>query len=351
MRVAIEATPLTLTSGGLARYTRELAAALAEVFTEDRYLLVSDQPFSGPVLTNLTCRPGPRRGLARRWWTWGLPLELARTGAEVFHGPDFSVPYLPVRPSVMTVHDLSPWLDAGWQSREGRVRRRTPLLLQLGLATMILTDSAVVRAQVTEFFRVPATRVVAVPLAAHLRFRPVPRPESERAYFLFAGTLEPRKNLAMLIEAWRPLRDRVNLVLAGRQRADSPRISPEPGLRLLGEVPDEDLPGLYSGALAFVYPSLYEGFGLPVLEAMQCGACVLTSRDPAIAEVAGDAALRLDARDRRAWTEALLACASGGDFVERLREKAVRRASEFSWTRTARLTRDVYVEAMQRFQR
>ncbi len=163
--------------------------------------------------------------------------------------------------------------------------------------------------------------------------------------------LEPRKNLPLLVEAWRPVRDRhgIDLVLAGRSRQDFRGLASEPGLRILGETPDEDLPALYSQALAFVYPSLYEGFGLPVLEAMQCGACVITSTDPAIGEVIGDAGPRLDPGDARAWTEAMLAAAGGGDWLAGRRERSLARASEFSWERTARSTREVYKEAQKRF--
>jgi hypothetical protein len=106
------------------------------------------------------------------------------------------------------------------------------------------------------------------------------------------GTIEPRKNLPALVEAWREVRRRhvVDLVIAGRHRADGPSIVPEPGLHLPGEVPECELPALYSGAVALVCPSHYEGFGLPVLEAMQCGTCVIASG--ALREAAGDAALR-----------------------------------------------------------
>ena len=127
-------------------------------------------------------------------------------------------------------------------------------------------------------FQLSPDRVVAVPEAAAEWFLPVEtRPQSP--YFLFVGTIEPRKNLPLLVEAWREVRKLhpVELVVAGRRRSDAPAIAEEPGLRLLGEVPDEQLPELYSGAIAFVYPSLYEGFGLPVVEAMQCGACVIAS--------------------------------------------------------------------------
>ena len=339
MRVALDATPLALTSGGLARYASELAPALAAQFPEDEYHLVSDV---GRVPANV---------LERRWWLWGVRREMDRLGADVFHGTNFAVPYLPVGPSVMTLHDLSPWMDRGWHHAADRVRRRTPLLIRLGIATMIVTDSEAVRRQAMEHFRIHPERIVAVPLAASSRFRPVSGGAPARPYFLYVGTLEPRKNLPLLVEAWRPVwrLHQIELVLAGRRREDFPGLEAEPGLRILGETPDVDLPALYSQALAFVYPSLYEGFGLPVLEAMQCGACVITSSDPSVGEVAGEAGSRLDPCDARAWTAEMMACAAGGDWLHRRREISRTRAKEFSWERTARMTRDVYIEARRRF--
>ena len=166
-------------------------------------------------------------------------------------------------------------------------------------------------------------------------------------YFLFVGTCEPRKNIARLIDAWREVRKTaaVDLVLVGRNHAPSE----ERGLRVLGEVPDSDLPALYSGALACVYPSLYEGFGLPVLEAMQCGALVITSRDPAILEVSGDAALHVDAEDTAALAEAMRAAATNSDGFDDFRQRALARAAQFSWQKTARRTREVYESATRIF--
>ena len=353
MRVALDATPLTLSSGGLARYTSELAVALASQFPDDEYYLVSDQDFELPsgAPSNLRRGAGPASRLERRWWLWGVQREMDRLGAEIYHGTNFEVPYLPARPSVMTVHDLSPWMDQGRRPASDRVRRRTPLLIGLGVGGMIVTDSEAVRRQAIERFRIHSERIVAVPLAASPRFRPVPCAPAERPFLLYVGALEPRKNIPFLVDAWRPVRDRygVDLVLAGRRRDDFPALPDEPGLRLLGEAADADLPALYSQALAFVYPSLYEGFGLPVLEAMQCGACVITSTDPAIGEVIGDAGARLDPRDGRAWSEAMLACAKGGDWLEQRRQSSLARAREFSWERAARSTREVYSEAKRRF--
>jgi glycosyltransferase involved in cell wall biosynthesis len=352
MRIVLESTALSLSSGGLARYTAELSLALARCFPADEFFLVSDQQFRMPEGSpaNLKRGGGPRNLMERRWWMWGLPRELERLRADVVHGPDFAVPYIPRRPSVLTLHDLSPWLDPSWHRGAGRVRRRTPLLLELGIATMIVTPGEGVRKQVIDRFRVRPDRVVAVPEAAAPWFRPVPRAVAagaETPYFLFVGTLEPRKNLPVLIEAWREVRRRhtVDLVLAGRRRADAPSIPNEPGLKLAGEVPDAELPQLYSGALAFVYPSQYEGFGLPVLEAMQCGACVIASH--AVQEAGGDAVLYADSAAEIA--SAMIGAIEQPDLTARYREKALARAAEFSWERTARTTYAVYQEALRRF--
>lgn len=328
----MDATPLSLSSGGLTRYTRELHGALTRMFPEDQFHLVS------PAVNE------------RRWWLLGLNRALDRLESDLFHGTNFEVPYVPKRPSVLSLHDLSPWMNPAWHHAAQRVRRRTPPLIALGTATLVLTPTEAVRRQAIARFRVPESRICAVPYAAREELRPA-RGALRNPYFLFLGTLEPRKNIAAIIEAWREVRRQtpVDLLLAGRRRADFQQPDPEPGLTLLGEVPDSELPALYSGAAAFVYPSLYEGFGLPVLEAMQCGAVVITSTDPAISEVAGDAAIRVNARDTRALFEAMLTAAAQPDRMAPLRARAIERARQFSWKRTARLTREVYEEARRRF--
>jgi glycosyltransferase involved in cell wall biosynthesis len=350
MRVALDATPLILSSGGLTRYVGELSRALAENDPGSEFVLMSDQPFSMPEPAAVNLHRGglPRNAAEQRWWLWGVPREMRRLGSELFHGTNFAVPYLPLRPSVMTVHDLSPWMNPEWHQDARRVRRRTPPVAGMGIATMIVTPTEAVRRQVIERFRTPASRVVAVPHGASETFRPV----EERAatpYFLYAGVLEPRKNLPALIDVWRAVHTRhpVDLVLAGRRRADFAELAPEPGLRILGEVSDAELARLYSGALAFVYPSYYEGFGLPVLEAMQCGACVFISKDAAVGEVAGNAGVALDGA--QAWAEAMIAAAGNPAWLEERRRKSLARAHQFSWAQTARLTAEVYEEARRRY--
>jgi glycosyltransferase involved in cell wall biosynthesis len=339
---ALDATPLTVPTGGVTRYTSELARALAAYYPEDQFWLLSDQPFMMPasVSANLHKGDGPRTAAERRWWLWGLEREMIRHGVEVFHGTDFSVPYIPWHPSVMTLHDLSPWLS---DDASPRVRRRVPILLRARIPTMIITPSEAVRRAAMSRFRLDGERVTAVPLAASSHFRRVDA-KPGRPYFLFVGTLEPRKNIGVLIDAWREVRKTqdIDLVLAGCVRDGSPAPASEPGLRVLGAVPEEDLPALYSGAIAFVYPSLYEGFGLPVLEAMQCGATVIASRDPAIMEVSDGAAVHVYANDVRALAEAMRARPVR-------REESLKRAAQFSWSRTAQKTREVYDVAVRLF--
>lgn len=349
MRVAIEAASLALTSGGLARYTSELSLALARCFPDDEFYLISDQPFQVPAGAppNLRRGGGPRTAIERRWWLWGITSEMRRLGADLIHGPDFAVPYLARRPSVLTLHDLSPWMDERWHHAAGRVRRRTPVLFELGLATMVITPGDTVRKHAIDRFRLNSDRVVAIPEAAAPWLRRVETAPPERPYFLFVGTLEPRKNVERLVDAWREVRRRhnVDLVLAGRRRDDFPPLAGEPGLRLAGEVEDSELAALYSGALAFVYASAYEGFGLPVLEAMQCGACVIASS--AVAEAGGDAAVYADSEAELA--EAMVRAASQPEWVADRRARSLARAALFSWERTARATYEVYQEARRRF--
>jgi glycosyltransferase involved in cell wall biosynthesis len=342
VKIALDAAPLTMTSGGLQRYVSELTRSLTAAFPADQFVLSGDQPFESafPKL------PAPANWLERRWWLYGAERANRSEGVALFHGTNFSVPYFSRRPAVLTLHDLSPWLNRTWHSGADRVRQRTPRML--GLATMIVTPSQAVRNQAIERFHLERSRVAATPLAAAAHFRPVVHPPA-KPYFLFVGTLEPRKNIPMLIEAWREVQrfHEIDLVIAGRRREDFPAIAPEPGLLIAGEVPEERLPELYSNAVGVIYPSQYEGFGLPVLEAMQCGAPVIISRDAALTEVSGGAALQAGTAAELA--AAMAALAGDPKFRSQLSDKSLSRARDFSWSATAALTYDVYREAIKRF--
>jgi glycosyltransferase involved in cell wall biosynthesis len=278
---------------------------------------------------------------------------MSQCGADLFHGTDFAVPYLKRRPSVLTLHDLSPWKQESWQPDAARIRRRTPLLLRLGIATVVITPSEAVRHEAIARFRLDADRVRAVPLAASSSFSPARPREWPRPYFLFVGTLEPRKNIGRLLEAWREIRKtrEIDLVLAGRVRSDFKPPQAEPGLHQLGALSEAELPAWYSGAVACLYPSLYEGFGLPVLEAMQCGALMITSHDPAILEISESCAIHVDAEDTRPLLEAMAAAVDGERNFTDLRERALARSREFTWDRTARETREIYRQTCRIFRK
>src|SRR5580700_10734118 len=200
MKIALDASPLAIPSGGVRRYTEELSRALAENFPEDEFWLLSDQRFELPAQApvNLKSGRGPRNLMERRWWLWGLQGEISRLRIDVFHGTDFAVPYLPLRPSVMTLHDLSPWLDPAWHAEADRVRNRTPMLLRLGLATMVITPSEAIRRAAIDRFHLQRDRVMAVPHAASSCFRPTPPSQHDPPYLLYVGTLEPRKNIGLI---------------------------------------------------------------------------------------------------------------------------------------------------------
>lgn len=273
-----------------------------------------------------------------RWWSAGLPRLLVRDGYTLFHGTDFAVPYLPRVAAVMTLHDLSPWRPEWREETSARVRRRTPWLLRLGLATMVITPSEAVRREAIARFKLDAARVRAVPHGVDARFRPQPA-SAHPPYLLTVGTEGKRKNLAVAIEAARAAGS--GLYVIGRGNWPPSTL----GVRYLGPVADDELPQLYAGATAFLFPSHYEGFGLPMLEAMACGTPVIASTDPALREVAGGAALHCDAKDPSAWIDAIRYAQANR---EELSVKARSKAAEFTWTHTARLTHEVYEEALCR---
>jgi glycosyltransferase involved in cell wall biosynthesis len=290
-----------------------------------------------------------------------LPYTLARARASLLHVNYVLPPVCPC-PGVTTVHDLSYALfpDDAPPRDKLVLGRLLPMSVRKAKAVIVVSQNT--RKDIVQRFRVPDERINVIYEAAppHIR-RVTTVDELERVrarygikgdFVLAVGNLQPRKNLSRLVEAFAVVRrSRVpaQLAIVGQARwreSEAMRLVQERGLTkdviFTGYVPDADLPGLYSGAAAFAYPSLYEGFGLPVLEAMTCGAPVITSNTSSLPEVAGDAALQVDPTSVRALAEAMQAILTQGDLATRLSQRGLRRAAMFSWERAAQQTLEVY---------
>jgi len=264
---------------------------------------------------------------------------------------------------VVTIHDISFALHPELFTPAERLVFSRLIPASARRAGAVITDSEHSRRDIIGRWGLSPSKVVVIPLAPASSFRPMDRDgaaERLRARFglperfiLNAGRLQPRKNLGRLVRAYGRARKEggvaIPLVIAGRKKykyEDVEKAISSTGLGesviMPGPVPDEDLPALYSAAEVFVFPSLYEGFGLPPLEAMACGTPVVASNAASLPEVLGDAALLFDPLDEEAMTGAMVRALTDPDLRESLRARGLARASQFTWERTARETLNVY---------
>lgn len=266
-------------------------------------------------------------------------LPLAARGSELLLSPANTAP-LAARRNVVVVHDTAPFQNPSWYGRAYGAWHRALIPRLVRRARLVIAPSEFVRDELTERFGLPADRVRAVPPGVDPAFRapadPAPllrRLRLERAYVLAVGTDSPRKNLGLL-DAIAPALDEAGFdtLIAGSARAYLPASAPGRARRL-GYVADGDLPSLYAGAAVFAMPSLYEGFGLPCVEAMAAGTPVVASARAALPEACGDAALLADPADPDGFANAVLLAA--GRERERLQAAGRQRAAELTWERTA----------------
>ena len=360
MRIAIDARLWAEPRSGIGRYTRSLTEYLQRIAPGEHWIHYVDRPPSAvPPGVEVRCLPWPQRLL---WSLWHAPRDLRRRPVEVFHGvTGFELPPRGPWRLVTTVHDLVPFRLPALVPARHRWAVRCLLGGALRRAQRVIAVSEVTRAEILARYRLPAARVTVVPEAAAAEFAP-PAPAAlaaararyglARPYVLFVGFLEPKKNLGTLHEAVARLRRQgawgaTELLVVGAPGwgADpAPRVHAlglDDTVRFLGPVPDADLPALYGGALAFAFPSLWEGFGLPVLEAMAAGAPVVASNRGALPEVTGGAAL-LAAPTPEPFAEALGQLLADAALRERLRAAGQARAADFSWERAARETLAIY---------
>jgi glycosyltransferase involved in cell wall biosynthesis len=366
---------------GIGRYSAGLARALAESPQGHTLVLILDPRAAGrydiaavgrlPGVELATLRAAPfslRQHVA-------LPALARRLRLDLLHSPYFIKPSIGLPcPSVVTIYDLIGRRFPETLSRRGRLLYRAAMGLTVGGADGIITISESARQDLIRAYR-PSAPIAVTPLAADRRFRP--RPDNEIAslrernglpasYALYLGSNKPHKNLERLVLAWEAAGvgsrepgvgegggEQVALVIAGHQaRRDDPLRQLVAGrglggrVRFLPNVADADLPALYSGALLFAFPSYYEGFGLPPLEAMACGAPVLCANVSSLPEVVGDAAITVDPYSVEAIADGLARLLRDPALRRELSARGQRRARDFSWRRTALGTLRLYEQVV-----
>lgn len=361
--VAIEYTSALEQGGGIGRYTRELIGALARQDSSTPYFLFA----SGQTKERRLSLPGSNfewkltriqaQWLARLWHRARLPVPIEYwTGPiALLHAPDFTLP--PVKRgtrTLLTVHDLSFIRTPETAARGLRAYLEKAVPHSIARADHVLADSESTKQDVIELFRTSAEKVSVLYSGVSSRFVPITDARTlqgvraryglgDRSYILSVGTIQPRKNYLRLLEAFKQIdRPDLDLVIAGGRgwlENLAYRQAQESGLgdriRFLGFVDDSDLPALYSAAQLFVFPSLYEGFGLPVLEAMACGIPVVTSNVSSLPEIAGDAALLVDPYDIEMLASAITEALEDQAVREKLVSRGTERARQFTWSRAA----------------
>ena len=359
MRIGFDGSSLKSTAGGVRRYASELIHTLAR--TTSHEIVLFGAPAATPLPVSIQRRPVKRRTPTNLGWSLvDLPLAVGRERLDVFHAPAYTAPLRRGRPLVLTIHDVSYERHPEWYPYRRGPMRRWFYRRSAMSADIIITDSEFSRAEISDAYSIDPERIVVVPLGVGRPFLGAIRnPENvfKEPYLLHVGDLHTRRNLGMLIRALAhgrsdSLIDRMPLVvLAGVDRGERARLEDEArrarvSLCFAGVPADATLAGLYAGAAAFVYPSRYEGFGLPLLEAMACGAPVIAARAGAIPEVVGNAGILVDPDDESAMASAIAQIIHDGGVADRLRETGRLRASAFTWERTTALTVAAYGTAM-----
>ena len=384
-RVAINGWFWNSPTTGSGQYTRRLVEALSALDADLQIILVTPtdrvqdtgcnkQETTAPASCILHPVPCSRSNLGKVWFEQVVfPRACRRLDADVAHVPYWAGPVMPPVPTIVTIHDLIPLL-----LREYRggllVRLYTSLVGRTARnAALALTDSKASRRDIVARLGLPDERVRVVYLAADERYTPVPAPDdaairarydAPERYVLYLGGFDVRKNVRTVLDAFRLagpiIGEGCPLVVAGRLPEQDTAFAPDPRrlardlgikerfVRFTGFVDEADKPALYRGAVAFIFPSRYEGFGLPPLESLACGTPVVGSDVSSIPEVVGDAGMLLPPGDVEGMAHALVQLATGEDFCAELGRRALAQAAHFSWQRAARETLAAYQDVRRK---
>jgi glycosyltransferase involved in cell wall biosynthesis len=389
MKIGINAHFFKFPSSGSGQYLKHLLHAFAEVDGQNEYLLFGSQPLTqdanaypqGVSDATFPYRAYPAPAFARRneniekvlWEQFTAPATAKKAGVDIFHVPYFAPPLLPRTPTVVTIHDVIPLRLPAYRAG-AKVEAYMRLVARAAhSATLIITVSQHAKQDMMGALNLPAERIRVIYEAAGEEYTPVTDEEALAAarakygigkrYIFYLGGLDSRKNVPQLVRAFAHLYKHMDnpdlqLFISGDPDKQTGPFFPDPrpvaaelGITdkiVFRFVEDADKPAIYSGASLFVFPSIYEGFGLDPLEAMSCGAPVVCSNRTSLPEVVGDAAITVDPNDTQALVEAMRRVLTDNELTADLRARSLQRAQHFSWHTTATKTLAAYEETFSR---
>jgi len=368
MRICLDLSPAVHQHAGLGRYAQELLLALATADGQNEYVVFYNNPAAARVDPTLERFPKITTPLSYKPWRLSamlahfarIPQDSLFPGVALFHATDHLLPYFRRIKSVFTLHDLIFIFHPETHKPLNRWFLTLMMPRFLRAADAVIAVSECTKRDAIRFYGIPEEKITVIYEGVNPRFRPA-SPETIAAvrarynlpehFILYVGTIEPRKNLTALLEAFHYLlaTHDLRLVIVGKKGwlyegffRRLRELGLEDRVIFTGYVPDEDLPAIYSAADLFVFPSLYEGFGLPVLEAMACGVPVICSNTSSLPEVAGDAALLVDPADVWALAGAMEQALTDEHLRSELMAKGLERARWFTWEKAAAKTLEVY---------
>lgn len=368
MRIAIDARKLR--DYGIGTYVRNLLRHLSRIDQTTEYVLLcrgADCATVEELGENFRAVPEPAPSYSIREQL-RIPLDLRREGIDLFHAPHYVLPALVPCKSVVTIHDcIHLRFPQYLPNRLAYAYARSSLWIATHRSNRVLTVSEASKRDILRYFRIPENKIDVIYNAIDERFGEIPsadevlrvreRYQLNDPFVLYAGNIKPHKNLERLIEAFHTMRrgglDTVKLLIIGDEiskyaalRRAVHKYKLHKHVRFFGFVPDKTLAVLYRLAGVFVFPSLYEGFGLPPLEAMASGTPVITSNVSSLPEVVGDAALLIDPYEPDAIAQAMRRVLTEPALREDLRQRGLRRVQEFSWDRSIRRVHEIYQEVL-----
>jgi len=374
MKICLDISPAISHPAGIGRYVFELCNSLLQIDQQNKYIVFHNQrkntalqaPFDKLDKISVSMH-------SKLWRSLVLFSQLSNHSQDkifrdtaLFHATDHLLPNITNAKSIFTLHDITYILFPGSHTFFNKLFLKAMIPTFLRKSDAIITPSEITKKDAINFYAINPDKIYVIPHGVSPNFHriaPVIIHEITRKYhlpdryLLYVGTIEPRKNLSLIFKALKSIKAsgfKTKLVLVGKlgwyYRQVFPHILEldlEKDISILGYVPEEDLPAIYSGADVFVYPTHYEGFGLPVLEAMACSIPVVCSNIPSLREVADKAVLMINPLDPEELTEAIIYLLSNSELKTDLQEKGLERSKQFTWQNCAYKTLQVYQSVME----